>query len=155
MSLCGIIFALLLQSRGIRPWFDFRGVAAAKRRQQWVFTVSLKSCFNLTWFAWAVETNHKDALWFCGLFQPHVKILHKQLISEMCGLFKDHHLYQVQGLIQKTPKLKAAVFAASADEPDSQTEVYDSSMFSLTAQHIAHTDQRLHMSTRQKACSEI
>jgi len=81
-----------------------------------------------------------------------MKILQKQLIS---GLFKDHHPYQVQGLVQKTPKLKAAVFAASADESGPQIEVYDSSMFSLTAQHIAYTDQCLHMSTRQNACSDI
>jgi len=43
MPLCGIIFALLLQYRRIRPWLDFRKVTADKRRQQWVFIVSLKS----------------------------------------------------------------------------------------------------------------
>lgn len=75
-----------------------------------------------------------------------MKVLHKQLISGMCGLFKDHHLYEVQGLIQKTPKLKAAIFAASADEPRPQIEVYDSSMFSLTTRHIPYTDQCLHVS---------
>lgn len=72
----------------------------------------------------------------------------------MYGLFKDHHLYQVQGLIQKTPKLKAAVFAASAFEQALKLRS-DNSMFSLTARHIAYTDQCLYMSTRQKACSEI